>query len=200
MPSKTVRRLFKKFADTSAQDRDEQFRLQRERLEQFYHDLHMKLKVLLNEMEGDISVLKERKFPHDLLKSFVKVWYQLIEINKSLKPNNPYTAAEELIKYVTQKPHRAIIDNLDFLVQNHMKKTEIDFQTGPLLRQAQVRSLVLLKELAHRIDQYIQDNPLMDVPVGVPPEDPKDLKVPPSKFEPEKVTEQETTYVPPVNR
>jgi hypothetical protein len=199
MSSKILLARIKKLADTSTLDRNEQFRLQREKLEQFYHDLHMKFRVMLNEMEGDLRTLKEKDFPKNLLKSFFQVWYDLIDISKQLDVKDPYVAADKLVQYVKQRPHRSIIDNLDFLIQHHMQKNEIDTQTGSMLQQVQVKSLKLLKELASRLEQYMTENPLITGPSGIP-EEPKDLKTVSPVFVPSNIPPQEDTYIPPVKK
>ncbi len=187
-------RLFQKYADAA---QDEKFHLQRERLEKFYHDLHLKLKILLSEMEGDIRVLKEKGFEKEMWKIFVNVWKDLLTISHQLTPDKPYPAAAALVAYVKTRPHKAVIDNLDYLVQHFLKQNEVDFQSGPMLQQVQVRSLGLLKSLADHAEKYLADNPLLPVPSGIPPAQ-LPLAVQPEEFKPVPAGSEESTYLPPV--
>lgn len=145
-------------------DKNEEFRLQRERLTNFAHDLHLKLRMLLGEMEGDLMVLRERKLDKNVWKIFAKLWSDLIEIAKSIDPNDPYTAGNKLVSYVKNRPYRAIIENLEFLIKNHLKNTEVEFTPTSFFQPLQVRSLKLLQELANQIEKYMQENPMIQVP------------------------------------
>lgn len=192
-------KLVHKYADTVVSDDNEKFRLQRERLEQFYHDLHLKLRILLGEMEGDISALKAKNFDKSLWKSFVNLWKDVLEISKEITVDKPYQGASKLVSYVKSRPHRSIIDNLDYLVQHFLKTTEVDFKTGPILRQVQVRSLGLLKSLADHVEKYMEANPLLPVPSSTPTAEPP-LVVKPEEFKPAPIGANESTYVPPAKK
>lgn len=179
---------------------DEKFRLQRERLEHFYHNLHLKLRVVLGEMEGDIRVLKEQDFPRDTWRAFVNLWRDLLDISHQLTPEKPYQAASKLVGYVKTRPHRSIIDNLEFLTEHHLQTKMPEFQAGPKLQPVQVRSLRLLKTLADHVEKFMADNPLLDVPAGIAPTTEPALTVKPEEFKPAPVQPQEKTYIPPAKK
>lgn len=190
-------KLFRKYADT---DENEKFRLQRERLEQFYHDLHLKLKILLGEMEGDLRVLKEKDFDKGMWVIFMNLWKDMIDISKEITPDKPYQGTSKLVSYVKSRPHKSIIENLDYLVQDFLKKNEVDFRAGPRLQQVQIKSLKLLKSLADHVEAYMTANPLLPVPSGKPPAEEPDLAVKPEEFKPGPASEGESTYIPPARK
>lgn len=179
-------------------DKNEQFRLQRERLEHFSHDLLLRLRMLISEMEGDLKVLKIKNLDKKVWKIFAKLWGQLIEIAKHLDSGKSYQSAQAVIDLVKTRPHKAIVENLEFLIQHHLKQTEVNFEPGPLLQPVQVRSLKLLKALADYLEKYIQDNPLLNYPGSNPPppleiQEPQEEKVAPPGSE-------GATFIPPVQK
>lgn len=176
-------------------NKNEQFRLQREKLGHFAHDLLLRLRMLISEMEGDLKVLRIKSFDKKMWKIFARLWNHLVDVAKSIDANKPYQSAQVIVDLVKTRPHKAIIDNLEFLVQHHLKQTAVDFAPGPLLQPVQVRSLKLLKALADYLENYMQENPLIDIPGSIPPppEPPQETqeKIVPSGSE-------EATYIPPV--
>lgn len=193
-------KLFRKYADTVLTDENEKFRLQREKLEQFYHDLHLKIKILLGEMEGDLRILKEKDFDKGMWKIFMNLWRDVIDISKEITPDKPYLGASKLVSYVKSRPHKSIIENLDYLVHDFLKKNEVDFRAGLRLQQVQIKSLKLLKSLADHTEAYIAANPLLPVPTGKPPAEEPVLTVKPEEFKPATVGDGESTYVPPAQK
>lgn len=169
MTNLKVLQLADKFADTVNQDVNEQFQRQRGRLQQFSHDLQMKLRILLGEMEGDIRVLKERNFDKKILKIMIKIWSDVLSIAKELNKEKPYPTAERLIAYIQNKRTRSLIENLDFLTEHYIKSTNVDFKPGGFVQHPEIRSLKLLKALAHHLDKYLAENPLLPVPSDKPP-------------------------------
>ncbi|CAM6004262.1 unnamed protein product [Sphagnum balticum] len=163
-----VQQLAEKFANTVLLDTNQKFKRQRIRLEQFAYDLRLKLGMLVREMEHDIGLLRERGFPKDMYKIYVKLWNDVISIYKKIDMEKPYSSAEEFLAYAKNKHVKDVVDNLDFLAEDHLKKTNVEFKSGPTLEQPQLKSLKLFKNLAQHLEAYLKANPLLPVPVSTP--------------------------------
>jgi hypothetical protein len=163
-----VQQLAQKFANTVLLDTNQKFKRQRVRLEQFAYDLRLKLGMLVREMEHDIGLLRERGFSKDMHKMYIKLWNDVIGIYKKLDMEKPYSAAEEFLAYAKNKHVRDVIDNLEFLAEHHLKKTNVDFRPSPTMEQPQLRSIKLFKRLTQHLETYLKNNPLLPVPVATP--------------------------------
>lgn len=168
MSSHRIQQLAQKFANTTLFDTNQKFQHQRVRLKQFAYDLRLKLGMLVREMEHDIGLLRDRGFSKDMHKMYIKLWNDIIGIYKKLDMEKPYSAAESFLTYAKNKHVRDIVDNLDFLAEHHLKKTNVDFKPSPTLEQPQLKSLKLFKNLTQHLEIYLKDNPLLPVPMTTP--------------------------------
>ena len=168
MSSHRVQQLAQKFANTVLLDTNQKFKRQRVRLEQFAYDLRLKLGMLVREMEHDIGLLRARGFSKDMHKMYIKLWNDIISIYKKLDMEKPYSTAEEFLIYVKNKHVRDVIDNLDFLAEHHLKKTDVDFKPSHSIEQPQLRGLKLFKSLTQHLEAYLKANPLLAVPSVTP--------------------------------
>lgn len=170
MTSPKVLQIMKKYADEGNQptvmleQSEGRFTHQRKRLEEFAHHLQTKLRVVLTEMEHDISVLKMRGFDKNMWKLLVEVWQHLEGIYKSFHQDRPYETANKIVNYLNDRNTRAIIENLDFLGQHHVKKTNVDFAPTPNFINPEIRSLKLLMTLSSYLENYVKENPLVEKP------------------------------------
>lgn len=147
---------------------NEQFAKQRERLAEFYDHFSNSLRRIRNELESEIGTLRIRNFDPKMWKLLVKVFDTLLETYKSIDPEKPYVAAEKLVHYVFDRQTAMYIDNLDFLAKHHLKQTNVDFKTSPVVGHPQMRSLDDLKSLAHGLREFMNRYPLIK-PLTTPP-------------------------------
>lgn len=175
MSYQEVQQLAEKFAQalTPSQERNKEFSVQRIKLEYFHKVFYRKMRSILGTMEGDIRTLREKGFDPKMMKLFITAYRDLIEILKSVDEKRPYAAAEKFIKYVLERPNSSILENLDFLIQHHLKASLLDTKEGLLLGQSKADAIQQLKELAINLKKFIADNPLIPVPGQsvIPPED-----------------------------
>lgn len=143
-----------------------EYQEQRNRLGEFYDHFRRQLRAIVNEMGGDLFMLRERKFDPKMFTLFGQVYQHLIELNKSIQEDKPYRAAEKLIAYVTDRPTRMVLDNLDFLAKHHLEVTNVDFVPSARLQHPKIRSIDALKALAAQLKQSMEKNPLI-VPPGM---------------------------------
>jgi len=137
---------------------------QQSKLDQFYLHFSKSLRFIINSLEGSLWSLKERKFDTKGYQALVKLQNQLIEINKQIKPNNPYLAANKLVNLVLDRPNLMIIDTLDFLIKHHLQQTQVDFRPSLSLRHPDVKELTNLKDLAEQLRNFMSKNPLIEKP------------------------------------
>lgn len=147
---------------------NEQFAKQRERLSEFYDHFSNGLRRIRNELENEVSVLRDRDFDPKMWQLLVKVFRAVVEIYKEISPEKQYIAAEKLVHYVFDRQTAMYIDNLDFLAKHHLKETNVDFKAGPVLGHPQMRSLDDLKTLAHGLREFMNRYPLIK-PLTTPP-------------------------------
>lgn len=144
-----------------------QFEAQRE----FGRKFRMDLRRIHGELSGDILMLKERQFDPKMRLLAEKVKEAVNKILQGVKESNPHASGWELVNYVLEKPHRDIIDNLDFLAKHHMQTTHptTNFEIRSPIKIAEVNGFQHLKELAHQVKNYMEDNPPLTVPTSSPP-------------------------------
>jgi formate dehydrogenase maturation protein FdhE len=184
MPSIKVLQLMKKYADEVNQptvlleNSKNHYLHEQMRLNEFSHSFEMKLKIIISELEHDISTLKERKFDKEMLKLLVEVWNNITNISLSLSKNSPYISANKLIDYVNSKRTKDIIDNLDFLAQHHLKGTNESFIQNMGMKNPEIKGLKFLLNLVSYLENYMKENPLLEkvkpdpkkeVPIWRPP-------------------------------
>lgn len=168
MTSPKIAQLMEKYADEGNQptvvfeQSEGRFTHQRKRLEEFSHKLHTKLGVIVNEMEHDIGVLKMRDFNKEMWRLLVQVWQHLEGIYKTFKQDKPYETANKIISYLNDRNTRAVIENLDFLGQDHLKKTNVSFTPAPNFINPEIRSLKLLVNFSKYLENYLKENPLIE--------------------------------------
>lgn len=155
---------------------------QRNRLSKFYDHFTRQLRVIINEMEGDLWMLRQRKFDSKLLKALSGVREELITIFKGIQEDKPYRAAEKLVNYVTNRSSKMILDNLDFLAKHHLQVTNEDFVPSPRMQHPQVHSLDALNKLATELKEFMEKNPLIVPPGATESEMP--TRPPPAKERP----------------
>lgn len=137
---------------------------QRDKLAQFYDFFAKQLRRIINEMGGDMFVLKERGFDPKLLKKFAEVQDALVKIMKSIDEDKPYIAAEALVQFATERMTAAILENLDVIIAHHLQKTNVDFGTSKLLKHPEVDSLKNISALAKQLKRFMEKNPLIVPP------------------------------------
>jgi DNA-directed RNA polymerase subunit F len=148
---------------------NKQFQAQREMLEKFSHAFRSKFRAIIGELESDIGTLKTRKFDPKMLQLMLKTNGDLEKIYQSMKDNKPYAIAQKLVDYVADQT--STIDNLDFLIQHHLQKTQPEMKVPllPVMRHAQAKAFRELKELAHQLKHHMDNNPLLSEPISIPP-------------------------------
>jgi hypothetical protein len=127
---------------------------------QFQDYLIGKLHIILNELGGDLMVMKERKFAPAMRLLLNKLYQDLIGIYKDIHSATPYLGAQELINYVDKRPNNIILDNLNFLIQEHLNKTNEKSMTGKLMQHPGIKSLEKLRELTQYAKDFMSKNPM----------------------------------------
>ena len=158
---------------------NQQFHAQREMLVRFYDFFHRHLAHILSQMDSDIGTLRARGFDSNMRRLFGQVYKRLEEIYKKIDTNKPYPAAQELVDYVGDRHHRSIIDNLEFLAQHHLKATKPETAiplASSMKHILEARSLPMVKELAEKLQEHMQEFPLIQLPPLTP--------IPPPGFTP----------------
>ncbi|HEX2549580.1 MAG TPA: hypothetical protein VHM20_07115 [Gammaproteobacteria bacterium] len=160
MFSESIQKLANKFIDTHFQK--DKLEKQKEMFESFYYDNLSQLKAILNEMSGDLWLLKEKELPLDLRQLLSKIFQQLVDLYKEIDPQEPYSGTLKLINFVNSKSNKSILENLDFLIQKHLEKNQIDFYRKNNLKQVSVLSISHLLQLIPQLHQFILDNPSLE--------------------------------------
>jgi hypothetical protein len=160
-PSKVLQHLINKYAEEAPQptvmleDSEARFKHQRQRMADFAHQFKTKFRVLLAEMESDISMLRANRFDKNMQKIFIQVWRHLIDIYNHFHEDRSYEAATKLVEYVKSRNTRAVIDNLDFLTEHHLQNPkDTDFP------RTSIKSLKLLLSFADYLENYMKENKL----------------------------------------
>lgn len=174
---------------------NEEYQEQRNRLSQFYDHFQKQLRIIVNEMDGDLFTLRHRGFDPKMFKLFSTVYQNVLDLFKSIQEDKPYRAAEKVISYVTNRPTRIVLENLNFLAKHHVQATNVDFAPNKTLQHPQIRSIDALNKLALELKEYMAQNPLIvppgqarsEVPTEPPPRD-KAVFGPESKLGPEDKT------------
>lgn len=154
--------LIDKFATMVLEDPiNSKYQAQRNMLAKFYEHFHGNLRAIINELGGDILVLRDQNFDPKMQKMINKVYQDIIDINKEIKMEKPYQAAEKFVKYVLDKPNKAIISNLDFLAKHHVKAISSELPSGKMMKHPQINSLEKLTALAEHAKQFMETHPLL---------------------------------------
>lgn len=148
------------------------FQAQREMLARFFQFFQRRLRTILSQMESDLGTLRERGFDANMRRLMAKVYAHLEEIFKKIDEEKPYFTAQELVDYVGDRHHRSIIDNLEFLAKHQLETTqpEVSGTLPPNVRQIiTAESLPMLKDLATKLQQHMEQFPLLTYPIPTPP-------------------------------
>lgn len=175
---------------------NQEYQEQRNRLSEFHDHFTRKLRATINEMGGDMFMLKERRFDPKMFALLSKVYQELITLFKSIQSDKPYRAAEKLVHYVTDRPTKMVLDNLNFLAKHHLQVTNEDFVPSARLQHPQFRSIDDLENLAAGLKKFMEDNPLIvppgaagsETPTEPPPAMKRNLLGPENKLGPEDKT------------
>jgi hypothetical protein len=122
------------------------FDRERETLDYFSLELSKRLVGLISEMGGDIRVLKERKLPKEIISLSVEVYKNLLSIYHSISDANPFLAGEALVNYANDRKNKTILDNLQFLIPQYLKKTELNVS---LFQPVRVESFEKISKIAY---------------------------------------------------
>ena len=58
----------------------------------------------------------------------------------------------------------SVLENLDFLIQHHLKMNETNISPGRLIGHSNVDTLGSLKELAQKVKTFVESNPPLPIP------------------------------------
>jgi hypothetical protein len=137
---------------------DKAYEERQHKLQEFSNLFKRNLTAVINEMSGDMITLKERGFDHKMMSLLAKVQHDLIEINKEIEDINPYIAAQKLVNFVSERPNKPIIDNLEFLATHHLKQTNEGINLSKYLGYPRFHSIETLRALATQLHLYIEKN------------------------------------------
>jgi hypothetical protein len=160
MSNKLIQKLANKFVGTHFEA--DKLEKQKEVFESFYYDNVAELKAILNEMSGDLWILKEKNLPLDLRQLLGKIFQQVLDLYKDINPKEPYSGTLNLVNWANSKTNKAILENLNFLIQKHLEKNEINFYGTDSLKQARVSSIARLLEVVPKLKQFMLDNPSLE--------------------------------------
>lgn len=146
------------------EQQNQKFQAQRARLDKFGRYFSGKCRAILNELDGEIFTLRQRKFDPQMLELLVDIKNNIEYICKKMDYNNPYTTAYELVDYILDKPTRVSIENLEFLAKHHLEKTKPAGNYPPFAFNAEVRSLEKLLGFAYSNRAYMEANPMLHFP------------------------------------
>ena len=118
-----------------------------EKLKNYGHELHMKFRAVLAELEHDTSILKMRNFDPDMLQLLVGIWRHLEKFFVTMSPKNPLPTAHQIVQLLNDKHTKAVIDNLIFLSEHHVKSTNVGFTPASFLSNPKIKGLKLLLQL-----------------------------------------------------
>lgn len=144
---------------------NELFEAQRE----FGRGFNSQMRAILHELDGDVFTLKQRQFDPNMMRLLIKVKGDLEHILPRIRESNPHEAAQRLVDYVEGRNTGPVLDNLDFLIQHHLKATQEDVPNMPSLKNAEVNAIQKLKKLAQELKTYMDLNPSLPVPGSSPP-------------------------------
>lgn len=141
-----------------------EYQEQRNRLAKFEEALEKKLRLVIAEMGNDLSTLRFRNFDPKTFKIFGNIYQTLIDIMKSIDPQKPYIAAEKLVRLVSERSTRIILENLDYIAKHHVETTNVDFRPSSRLKHPEIRSIDALRTLAADLKKFMDEHPLINPP------------------------------------
>lgn len=127
-------------------------------LSTFQQQFHKSLRAITGELAGEIAVLKQRQLDDKPLKALAKIHQDLVEVIKSIDPNNPYVAADKLVRLTSS----GAIDRLNEVAKQHLQGTNIEFKSFPSieLKHPEMRSLDKLKMLVAHLQDFMAKHPV----------------------------------------
>jgi hypothetical protein len=127
-------------------------------LSTFQQQFHKGLRAITGELAGDIAVLKERQLDDKPLKALAKIHQDLVEIIKTIDPQNPYASANKLAHLTSS----GAIDRLNEVAKQHLQDTNIEFKTFPsaVLKHPEMHSLDKLKTLVVHLQDFMAKHPV----------------------------------------
>lgn len=140
------------------------FSEQRDRLSKFYHKLISGLNAVANEMDGDYFALKELGLDKETLNVFKNFRANIIELAKQIVPERPYDGTMDLIRWLNDRTNKSIMDNLNFISKEFLKKNQVKFEPTSYLKPVRVESFNKLKHLLKEADQFISEHPMLPDP------------------------------------
>lgn len=183
---------------TAQYNRNELYQAERNRLDFFFSQLSSQFTAILNEMEGDLLTLKHKGFAKgefkDDFRNFLKLFYQLIKLGKSLNEYKPYEAAQKIVDITNSRAGKAYINDLNLTTQDFLANHEVDWgqPLNDKVRQATLDSLNKLLAFGQQLHNYMADHPLISDIATTPTVDARVIADPEFKeVGPEEVTKVE---------
>jgi hypothetical protein len=165
MTTNKIFELGEKFAKKLEQNNDNaRFSQQREHINKFSHKLLGELKSILNEMDGDLLVLREKKIDPNVLTSFKNIKSAILTLFKDIDPMHPYEGTERLIRWAEHRTNKSMLDNLHFIISHYLDTNKEDFVANKYLQPVKSESIKKFQNLLKMAKQYISENPLLPDP------------------------------------
>lgn len=153
MSYKRVQQLADRFIKTAAET---EYYSDPEKTDHFGSDFLRKVRVALNELEGDLMTLKYRDFNRNQWKELGNFWRSCIDIYKAFNENKPEEGVKEFADLLLEKKNW--LTKIMPAIHQHLKNTEVDFIPGPGLSQARADGLKELIKVVNEGAQYVKKN------------------------------------------
>lgn len=163
MTHKKVIELANKFAN----QHNKEWQAQRERLETFYYDTSKFFKALINEMNGDLLVLKHKDIHPDVIKTFGDTIHKLLSLYLDIDPEHPYAGIEKLINWADNKQTKVLLENLEFLIKEYLFRGKSEFEQTPNMKHPQVQSIKKLLAIVPKLRAFMNAHPMLPDPRSV---------------------------------
>lgn len=160
MSNKQVQQL----ADKLANKHNEAWKAQRERLESFYYDTSKFFRTIINEMDGDLLLLKEMGIDIDVQKMLGKVFHNFVELYKNIDPEHPYAGIQNIIEWASSKENTILFDNLNFLFNEYLRQNKVEFEQSPNLKHPRVNSIKKLTNALPALKEFMVNHPMLPDP------------------------------------
>jgi hypothetical protein len=121
---------------------------QKEKFDKLEHELQLKTRTVLTDLEYDINLLKMRNFDQEMWKLLTTIWRNLEDIYLNIEKDGLFDASQQIVDYLRSKNTKAVIANLIFLADHHIKSTNVDFVPNKFMMHPKIRGISLLNHLA----------------------------------------------------